>query len=124
MQPFIDILSEAKIYEQPTKENICIKTSKIVIIKMPSFSIKEMLAGMGTFWNKVDSSMLDSVKSITDPTPDRIVNAMNVIEGSQTDQRSQHGCIISFDHQQRTCSSNLFGLLLAHRTSYLVISLK
>ena len=89
-QPFIDILSEAKIYEQPTKDNIynlCIKASKILIIKMPSFSIKEILTGMGTFWNKVDSGMLDSVKSITDPTPDRIVNAMNVIEESQTDQK-------------------------------------
>ena len=89
-QAFIDIFSESRIYEQPSKENIyklCIKAARITLVKMPSFSFKDIVSGMGAFWNNVTSEMMDSIRSMTNATPGRIMKALDVIENNNTEQR-------------------------------------
>ena len=89
-QVFIDIFSEARVYDQPTRENIyqlCIKAARISLIKFPSYSMNEIVTGMGTFWHNVTAKMMGSIRAMTNATPARIMNALNIVENTQADQK-------------------------------------
>ena len=70
-QAILDILSEAQIYAQPTKENIvelCIKAAKIILVRLPLFSLKAIVNGMGEFWKKTTVNMFRSIYECSVPT--------------------------------------------------------
>ena len=89
-QAVIDILSESKIFERPTQDNIktlCLKAAKISLIRLPSYSMKEIRVGMGDFWNNINAKMIDAIYACTMPTSDRLIACMEFAEKSASDQK-------------------------------------
>ena len=89
-QVFIDILSESRVFEQPTKDNIlelCTKAGRVALIRLPSLSMSEIVSGMGNFWKNITPEMLDSINAKTQPTPEHIINLLNIAESNQSEQK-------------------------------------
>ena len=89
-QPVLDILTEYKIFEQPTSENItrlCKKAANVALIRLPCFGLKSIVKGMGQFWSQISREMFCSLYSCILPNPERVINALFINERQQTEAK-------------------------------------
>ena len=88
-QPIIDILSEYSIFNRLTPDNIMPlmeKAARVALIRKPFFSVKILVEGMGSFWNKVTSDMFESIYSCSIPKAENVIEKLIANESCPRDQ--------------------------------------
>lgn len=85
-----DLLSEYAVFEFPKRDNIwrlCRRAANSAIIRIPYFAVQSICKGMGSFWNRVDASMIDALYSSTKPTSSRLIKSLCISEQCAKDQK-------------------------------------
>jgi len=104
-QPIADILSESRVYANPTKANImelCARAAEVTLVRLPFVGMQSLVNGMGGFWKKITPDMFDALFSAIKPTPEKVIDSLDVNEIC-----SQDGKITTFLHRYiRSCSQS------------------
>ena len=83
VQPILDVLTELKVFDRPTKSNIetlCIKAANVALIRLPHFALQSVVEGMGPFWKDVTKCMFSSIYHSLIPTASSVLAALVVNE--------------------------------------------
>ena len=102
-QPIRDILSESRIYAEPTKQNIMTllqRAAEMTLIRMPFLAMQSLVNGMGKFWKQTTPQMFDAIFSWTKPNAEKVIKSLEVTETCQQDAK-----VTTFLHRYiRSCS--------------------
>jgi len=110
-QALVDVLYSYNIYQKPTKDNVIdlvLRASHTALIKRPYLQFIQISNGMGSFWKRIDASMIDSLYSLCTPTADSLIKQLLVDETCPQD-----ATITTYLHRYiRSCSKNDLQLLV------------
>ena len=82
-QHIIDILSESRVFANPSKDNVydlCKKAAHTTLVKLPFCSMKCLVGGMGSFWTHTTEDMLNTIFSEMIATPEKVISALQCVE--------------------------------------------
>ena len=114
-QPIMDILSEFRIFNKPTSENIlqlCKKAAHIALIQSPYFQF-ESFGKQVYFFKSLKPESFDSLYSNHIPTCDAVIASFESMEASNQEQK-----IITWLHRYlRSCDNNGIAIFLRFVTT-------
>ncbi|XP_057293371.1 uncharacterized protein LOC130621994 [Hydractinia symbiolongicarpus] len=114
-QPIVDVLYSYNVFDKPKTNNVlalCLKAANTALINRPYLPMKYIVKGMGSFWQKLSESMIDSLYSTCTPT------AESLIEQIFFNETCPQGRIIStyLNRYIRSCTKSELLLLVGFIT--------
>ena len=90
VQPIVDILCDHNIFDLPKPSNIMslvLKASKKALIRDTAFSFQHLIEGLGLFWKKISTEMIDALYQLTVPSSSALIDNIEATKVNAQDQK-------------------------------------